>query len=392
MFNLALQGIRVLDFSRLLPGPFCSLLLADLGAEVVKVEDPNKGDYLRNFSIRGFESTSNGHYFQALNRGKKSVAIDIKTQEGQKLVKTLLPRFDVLIEQYRPGVMPKLGLGYEELSSIKPDLIYCSISGYGQQGEYKVRAGHDLNYIGISGIGLLNSPQDRDPVIPAIQIADLAGGGLFPALCICAALFARSRNGSGQYIDVSMTDVCLSLLGPHLSSYLIEGISAPAGVAPLLGGSARYGIYKTSDGRYMSVAAIEQKFWEKFCSVLDRQDLISYPDGEELKKILREIFSTKNQEHWTQVFKDSDVCCEPLLNIEEVVENSIFIGRKMFLNIMDPNGREKKMVRTAFSPWEENQNSLSQGPYLGQHTDSILSSCAVSQETIKDLREKGIIK
>ncbi len=256
-----LQGVRVLDLSRLLPGPFCSLILAERGAVVVKVEDPRQGDYLRAFPpARG----GLGGAFYALNRGKRSLALDLKAPAGREGLLRLLPRYRVVLESFRPGVMDRLGLGYEALRQANPEVILCSISGYGQDGPLRQRAAHDINYQALSGVLALGGEAGGAPALPGVQIADLAGGGLWPAVRILALLAA----GRGGHLDVSMTEGALSLLLPWLGNLALDGQPMRRGAEPLNGGAARYRPYRTADGRYLAVGALEPKFWSSLCAQL----------------------------------------------------------------------------------------------------------------------------
>ncbi|MFW5878576.1 MAG: CaiB/BaiF CoA transferase family protein, partial [Myxococcota bacterium] len=268
----ALEGLRVLDLSRLLPGPYCSSLLADLGAEVVKIEGPPGGDYLRWMPpLLGDQSA----YFHALNRGKRSLLLSLKHERGIEVFHKLVSAgYDVVIESFRPGVMDRLGLGYEELKKIRPGLILCSITGYGRDGPRSRRAGHDLNFLGLSGVLGMMGPAQEAPVVPGVQIADVGGGSLMAAVGILAALYRRASSGEGAWIDISMTEGALAFLSAHLAAR--QGMAEPLhhGSGALSGDRPCYSLYRTSDGKLMSVAALEPVFWQALCRVLGREDLI----------------------------------------------------------------------------------------------------------------------
>ncbi len=255
-----LNGVRVLDLSRLIPGPFCTLILSDLGASVDKLEDPHVGDYLRVFPPmkRGLSGR-----FNALNRDKRSLCLDLKKPEGRDALLRLARHYDVVVESFRPGVLDKLGVGFAALARENPRLVMLSISGYGQDGPLRDRAGHDLNYIALGGVLGVAGPPDRPPPTPAVQLADIAGGALFGAVGILAALYERERTGRGQQVDVSMCEGALAFLIPELGSYDAAGTPPRRGGELLIGGAACYGVYRTKDGRFLSVGALEPKFWTR---------------------------------------------------------------------------------------------------------------------------------
>src|SRR4051812_4719628 len=253
----ALHGIRILDLSRLLPGPFLTMILADLGADVVKVEDPKLGDYMRQIPpARGGMS---GRYL-AVNRGKRSIVLDLKAPAGRDALLRMAARADVVVESFRPGVLDKLGVGYEALAAVNPGIVVCSISGFGQTGPYVDRAGHDLGYLALAGVLAMGGPPGGAPMMPGVQIADLAGGALWSATAILAALVGRHRTGRGAHLDISMTEGAMALVAAELGN-LACGVAATRGTATLNGGLACYGIYRTADDRYLAVGALEPKFW-----------------------------------------------------------------------------------------------------------------------------------
>lgn len=301
-----LKGIRVLDLSTLLPGPFCSMILADLGAEVVKVESPKK-DMMRSFE---------GAYFEFLNRNKKGIVIDLKTKEGVKLFKGLAKNADAVIEGFRPEKMASLGLGFSDLKKINPGIVYCSITGYGQQGKNKGKAGHDLNYAALSG--LLHTLHEK-PIVPGLQIADISSA--FIAACsIIASLLHREKTGKGSYIDVSIFKSSLYFNGIHIAKY-----SASGNFNQILAGKTPcYNVYETKDGRYVSLAAVEHKFWESFCrsiSQKDRKDISAHQfDGDYIRR-LRKIFKSRTLKEWAGLNKKFDFCCEPVRNMGEVLKD-----------------------------------------------------------------------
>jgi alpha-methylacyl-CoA racemase len=267
----ALSDIRVLDLSRLLPGGFCSLLLADFGADVLKVEDTGMGDYIRWSPPfhEGAEDSAKSALFLSLNRGKRSIRLDLKQDLGKQVLLRLVRDYDVLLESFRPGVMERLGVGYETLREENPGLVYCAISGYGQDGPYTARSGHDMNYLGLNGLLGLSGDAQGPPVQPAGQIADLGGGALMAAFGIMAALRERERSGEGQLVDVSMFDGSLSWLAMVAAQYLADGVAPQRGGLPLAGGLICYRPYACSDG-WVTLGALEPKFWAEWCRGVGR--------------------------------------------------------------------------------------------------------------------------
>jgi len=293
-----LSGVKILDLSRLLPGPFCTMLLADMGADVVKVEDPVGGDYLRWAPpLLGGLSAS----FHALNRNKKSITLNLKHPRGASVLLELVKKFDVVLEQFRPGVMDRLGVGYEAARKANRRVIYCALSGYGASGPYKDRAGHDLNYMGIAGAASLTGPKGGPPVIPAVQVGDIGGGALMAAIGILSALRHRDRTGEGQFVDVAMTDGILSWLTHSAAVYFAEGGKEEPRCSEtrLNGLDLCYHIYETKDGRHVTMGALEPKFWEAFCREVGKEHLIceQYTEGPAQEKPLQdlvELFRSKS--------------------------------------------------------------------------------------------------
>jgi len=272
-----LTGLKVLDVSRLLPGPYCSLMLGDLGADVLKIEDPKLGDYLRWWGSRVDKQSAS---FLMVNRNKKSMKLNLKTDWGKNIFLRLVRQHDVVLEGFRPGVMERLGLGYETLKKENPGLIYCAITGYGHTGPYRDRAGHDLNYLSLAGVLGTIGPKGGPPVIPGVQIADIGGGAMLAALGILAAYIARQETGKGQFIDVSMLDGSFAWLPVPAGKTLVDGEDPKPGDAFLTGRYACYRIYETKDGRHMGLASLEPQFWEAFCRLVNREDLIGYEFAE----------------------------------------------------------------------------------------------------------------
>src|SRR5690349_6047764 len=316
----ALRGIRVLDLSRLLPGPFLTMILADMGADVVKVEDPRVGDYLRAFppakgGIAG--------RFLAINRGKRSLALDLKAPAGRDALLRMVEKADVVVESFRPGVIDKLGIGYAQLAAQNPKIVVCSISGYGQTGPYVHRAGHDLNYISLAGVTAMGGGErGGPPTMPGIQIADLAGGALWSATAILAALVGRERTGKGAHLDISMTEGALAMLAAELGN-LDCGAHPTRGVETLNGGMACYHLYQTADGRWLSVGALEPKFWLAFSAAIGRKpdlaELAAPPDKQQqIRAQIQAVIATKPLAEWLTILAKHDCCAEPVLELDEL--------------------------------------------------------------------------
>lgn len=389
----AFTGVKVLDLSRLLPGPFCSMLLADFGADVIKIEDPNGGDYIRWWPpLLG----KNSGFHIVLNRNKRSLTLNLKKQEAKNIFKRLVAKADVVLEGFRPGVMDRLGLGYRELQAINPRLIYCAITGYGANGPRANKAGHDINYLALNGV-LSYSGQKDNPTISGVQIADLGGGALFAAFSIATALFARERLGQGQYIDMAMADGALTWHCLRWGKYLADGVVPSQGDDFLNHGFACYNLYQTSDGRYMSLGALEPQFWQVFCQRVDRPDW-NQPDyfkpglhQERLKQQIADLFLSKTQAEWIQLFVDTDCCCEPVLNLDEVMQDEQVQQRKMIMELMHERWGAYRQLGVAPKLSLTPGAILRHAPDLGEHNNEILSQIGIDIGDQERLKENGVI-
>lgn len=363
----ALAGIRVLDLSRLLPGPFCTQLLVDLGAEVIKVEDPAGGDYLRHMPPQLADGTC--VLFHAINRGKKSVTLDLKAADDNAKFVALVKTADVVVESFRPGVMEKLGLAPAQLLAHNPRVIVCSISGYGQTGSYRLKAGHDINYLARTAAQSLM----HEPTVLPVQVADMAGGALPAALQILAALVGRDRNGGkGALIDVSMTHNVFGLLSPSFARVSASGERVDDARDVLVGKVPCYAMYRTSDG-WISVGSLEPKFWYGLCDALEMPDLKSRgmddgANGDDVRRILSERFATKTSSAWRAYFAPHDVCVEVLRTPEEVLGDAEFpsvhvevAGQRVKLPV-PPTGIAGAVASSV------------RAPALGEHNDAILGA------------------
>ena len=366
-----LSGIRVLDLTRLLPGPFATLALADLGADVIKIEAPNVGDYMRAMPpAKGGVSGA----FWTINRDKRSVVVDLKKPEGVETFLALVEDADVVIESFRPGVLDRLGVGYEVLKQRRPGIILCSISGYGQSGPYRDRAGHDINYLALAGVLAMGGQAGGAPMLPGVQIADLAGGALWALSGICAALYGREKTGEGAHLDISMTEGAMALLAPHFG-YLDAGARAMTRGANMLnGGWACYGLYRTADDRWLSVGALEPKFWFAFNAAIGRAgsmgDLADDPAVQSrVRGELEAIIATRTRDEWAEVFREVDCCVEPVYEIDEAREHPLHRERQVFSAQRDEAAGELLAMRLPIGePAKERV-----APRLGEHTDEVLA-------------------
>ncbi len=381
----ALTGLKVLDLSMNLPGPYMTWFLANMGAEVVKVENPVGGDYARAFAGR---STKSSPFFEAVNRNKKSLTLNLKHAEGQRLFFDLLAQYDVLVEGFRPGTMERLGLGFEESRARQPRLIYVSISGYGQEGPYRLRAGHDLNYISLAGIVGMTGGKDGQLAIPGVQIADIAGGSLMALAGLLAAVVQREKTGRGQFVDVSMFHGALSL-ATMVFGGVQAGLEKPEPEKMMLNGRLPcYGLYRTSDGRYMSLGALEYKFWENFCKAVDRPDLLaSQLGGPEIVDTVQHIFSGRTQHEWINLMKDQDACCEPVLNLLETAATDLVEAGSMITK--SPDGDRHLGFPLRFS--ESTPDTEKPAPSLGEHTREVLTGLGLTHEELESLSRQGVI-
>jgi alpha-methylacyl-CoA racemase len=375
----ALAGLRVLDLSRLLPGGFCSLLLADFGADVIKVEDTGMGDYVR----------ADEPSFHALNRGKRSVRIDLKNAAGRDAFVRLARTADVVLESFRPGVMDRLGVGYARLREENPRLVYCAITGYGQDGPYAQRAGHDMNYLALTGLLGLTGEPDGPPIQAAGQIADVGGGALMAAFGILAALRDRERSGEGQFVDVSMTDGALSWLAMVAARYLADGRLPRRGEDQLAGGLICYRPYRCADG-WVTLGALEPKFWRAWCEGVGREDLADRQFeavGSDTHRAVEAVFGERTRAQWRAFNDEHDCCLEPVLGLDEALESELFRAREMVVEVDDARllGTPVKLSRTPADP------ARAGGPAIGADADTVLAEAGYGAEEIGALREAGAV-
>ena len=387
-----LEGVRIIDFTRLLPGPMATMMLADMGADVIKVEDPDSPDYVRHFEPM-IDGTSSFYY--ALNRNKRSLAINFLSPEGKAIITDLVKDADVLIEQYRPGVMKKLGLDYETLCVINPRLIYISITGYGQNSSMSQAAGHDINYISIAGaLGITGD--ENGPVIPGFQLADIAGGSYMAMNAVTAALYQREKTQKGQYLDIAMTDSVLPFIALPFAEYQASTNRHQRGKFQLSGGQANYNVYKCGDGKYIALGSLEPKFWNTVCDKLGKPEWQEKIIGDDvtqnsIKKELQEIFNKKDREDWLQFFHSDDICITPVNDLSDVSNDKYLKERTMFVDF-DIDGRHIQTIAQPikFSSQTSSENWVA--PQLGEDTYTILKELKYPDEKINELISQKIAK
>jgi alpha-methylacyl-CoA racemase len=387
-----LKGMKILDFSTLLPGPYATMMFADLGAEVLRVEAPARIDLLRVAPPYDGDQTAAHGY---INRSKRSISLDLKKPESMELIKHLVKEYDIVLEQFRPGVMERLGLGYEALKEANPKLIYCSLTGYGQTGPFRDRPGHDNNYLAIAGVADYSRRQGGAPVPMGIQIADVAGGSLHTVIGILTAALHREKTGEGQFIDVSMTDAAFALNALYGSGYLACGIE-PEAQKMLLNGVTFYDYYQTKDQRYFSVGSLEPQFRKLLCEAIGHPEMIEvgasdHPDDVvAFKEVVREAFLSKTYNEWVQVFKERQACVEPVLKFSEACAHPQIQAREMVVQVAKPDGSTQRQIACPikFSAGKPEYKHIGSKP--GENTNDVLQEAGFSLQQIEEWREKGL--
>lgn len=376
----------MLDLTRLLPGAFCTMVLADMGADVVKVEPPGSGDYMRWYPplVDGQSAL-----FNALNRNKRSMTLNLKADAGRELFKSLAARADVVIESNRPGVMERLGVGWEVLGRLNPRLVMCAITGYGQDGPFADRAGHDINYMAVAGALSMNARRGEAPHPLAVQAADIGGGGQAAAVAILAALLEVAKGSAGRYLDVAMTDGALSWVAIPFVQVRMQGELPGRGGHRLTGRYACYGVYECADGRYYSVGALEPKFWTALCAAWERPELVDrqYAEGddqERLKEEVAAIFRGRTRDQWERLLAGLDVCCEPVLELDEVAGHPQIRARQLVVETS--TGFEIAPGVRYRSDWRRGD-----APRLGEHTAEVLEEVGVSASRLAHLQAAAVL-
>jgi len=388
-----LKGLKILDFTRLLPGPLATMLLADMGAEVIKIEAPKFYDYTRDFPPhKGGESAG----YLAFNRSKRSLSLDYATPEGKAIILDMVKNADIVMEQFRPGVMAKMGLGYEDLKKINPKIIYVSITGYGQTGPYAHLAGHDLNYITLAG--LLSGNKNEAPQVPLVQIADIAGGSYMAVIACLSAVYSLQQTGKGQFVDVSMMDGVMPLAVNAKAFQWMTEENIQRDEAFLSGGLVNYGIYPTKDNRYVALGTLEAKFWDKFCEIVNKPDWknrIIAKDTRELthfKDELSTLFKTQTATYWSELGLKHDLLLNTVYEQDEVDKDPQVIAREMVVELEHPTAGKVKSIGVPLKFSETQAKPSWAPPLLGEDTLSILREAGLSEDTIQELAKKGVLK
>lgn len=395
---LPLAGLKILDFTTLLPGPYATQLLADMGAEVLRIESPNRPDLVKLMppfvggNKEGKGKVSAAH--ATLNRNKQSMTIDLKHPSAKEIIHKLLPEYDIVIEQFRPGVMQRLGLDFSSLQKIQTKLIYCSITGYGQTGPLKDRAGHDINYLALSGLASFSGRENTGPVLSGTQIADIAGGSHHAAMAIMAAVIQRVSTGEGQYLDISMSDAAMALTTMFGSNALTSEEDPDYG-HEMLNGGLFYDYYQTSDSRYISIGSLEPNFALALLTLLKLDDWKnkladpSYETQQQLKIAIREKIQAQPLKYWQAAFAKVDACVEPVLTMNEAFKHPHFIARGMVTEALDERGNSIKQINSALPFVRQEAHCI--GKTLGADTLNVMQKLGYSDEQINLLKESQCI-
>lgn len=386
-----LSGLKILDFSLLLPGPYATMMLADMGAEVLRIESPLRPDLVRLAPpFANGVSTAHG----MLGRNKRSIALDLKKPPAVEVVKRLVREYDIVLEQFRPGVMDRLGVGYEALKEANPKLIYCCLTGYGQTGPYRDRAGHDNNYLALSGLMSYSGRNAGGPVPQGVQIADVCAGSYNAIVGILAAVINRQRTGSGQMVDVAMTDGAIAL-SPLETSRALAGGELPEYEKSMLNGGGIYDYYRTSDDRYLSVGSLEPQFFAELARALDHPEWIEKwsPDFEEtasFKEDIARIFAGQSLTYWLEKFADYDACVEPVLTIEEMVDHPQVKAREMIIQMPVGDGKTQRQTASPIRFVGLERRTEHIGCQMGEHTRQVLTELGYSENEVQDLKDAGV--
>ena len=400
----ALTGIKVLDFCRNAPGMFCTMILGDLGAEVLMVERPmdsERAAYERVVSgINTPEDERRHATYNALQRNKRSLALNLNEPEAQEVFHALVKEADVLVEGFRPGVMDRLGAGYQKVKEINPRTVYCSVSGYGQTGPYASLAGHDINYISFAGaLSMFGNSEKEKPAIPMNLLADYAGGGLCGAVGVLAALMARHTTGQGQYLDIAMTEGVMYMMAAMVSSFFAQGDIPKRGLDRLNGGASYYNVFPTKDGKYLSIAAIEPWFWANLCRALEREDLVDQqqatgPERDEITQFLERTFLTRTRDEWFELLKDQSISVGKVYDLEEALADPQVAHRGMVVEVAAPGvpGGKVSQVGIPIHLSETPGNVRHVGSVTGQHTEEVLLRLGYTPEQVQDFKARLVVQ
>ncbi|MBF6600715.1 MAG: CoA transferase [Dehalococcoidia bacterium] len=391
---LPLEGIKILDLSRLAPGPFCSMMLGDLGADVLLVEAPADGKLAPALGPRGGDAEKAAAY-NMMGRNKRSIVLNLREPDAREIFYQLADGADVVLEGFRPGVVNRLGVDYDTLKQRNPRLIYCSLSGYGQTGPYSQMVGHDITYISIGGaLGMIGWP-DQPPAIPMNIIADFAGGGMHAAYGILAALIARERTACGQYVDIAMSDGVLYLLASVAGGVLAGGASPGRGATVLNGSVPHYNVYQCGDGGWISLGALEPHFFVNLCKVMGREDFIPHQydpsTRAEIALHFKKQFLTKTRDEWFDVLKQTDICAAPVYSLEEALRDPHNLARQMVVDVPHPTLGSVRHIGIGTKLSDTPGEVRTTAPLAGQHTDDVLHALGYGSEAVRDLRSRGIV-
>jgi len=398
---LALEGLQILDLTWQGPGPFCTMILGDLGAEVIKIEPPPTAGARQATSQAGKGEVA----YQACNRNKKSILLNLKSEEGRSIFHQLAEKTDVIVEGFRPGVTKRLGIDYQTVTEINPKIIYCSITGYGQDGPYRDLPGHDINYISIGGALNLIGEADRQPVIPLNLIADYGAGGMSAVAGILSALIARGKTGKGQYIDISLTDSVISILTQVvLAHYFQSGVIPKRGEHYLSGAYPHYNIYEAKDGKFITIGCLEPWLWENLCREIGKEEFIPFnlPRGhlpnptedekwEEISSYLKQLFLTKTRDEWFELLSQKDVPIGKVYSLDEVFADPQVLHRQMIIEVEHPTEGKVKQIGIAIKLSDTPGKVRGLPPLAGGHTSEILIGLGYSEQRISLLRQRGVI-
>lgn len=390
-----LNGLKILDFSSMVPGPFATMMFADLGADVVHVESSKRVDMMR--IMPPYDQDKESYIHQHLNRNKKSISLNLKTDEAVDIVKQLISEYDIIIEGFRPGVMKRLGLDYETLKEVNEKIIYCSVTGYGQTGPLANRPGHDNNYLSIAGVLNHSRHKKQKPVAMGIQISDFAGGAMHVAIAVLAAVYQRTMKGIGQYIDVSMTDAVFTMNALYGTQYFASG-RIPQPEDEILNGGTFYDYYETKDGRFFSVGSLEPHFRKLLCEALGIPELIDSTFNDSaytqirFKEAICDSFQSKTFNEWLDIFgEDFNGCVEPVLDFEEACQHPQIVARDLLVDVPKTDGTVQKQIGTAIKFQHIDPIYQFVGAKLGEHTEEILFKFGYTNEKIEQLKQNGVL-
>ncbi|MBN2159793.1 MAG: CoA transferase [Spirochaetes bacterium] len=382
-----LEGLKILDFTYLLPGPFGTMILSDMGADIIKVENSESPDIMR--LVPPYVDDISAVYAH-VNRGKRSLSLNLKKPEAREIIYRLVREYDVVVEQFRPGTMDRLGIGYDRLSEINPSIIYCSLTGYGQTGSFAERAGHDINYMALSGVESISGRRETGPVLTGIQIADIASGSKNLVIGVLSAYIRRLKAGRGDYLDISITDGVFSMSVFTAAGFLAGGNEPARG--DLLSGGALYDFYATSDGGYLSVGPVEPKFFSAFCDCIGCADIaqtgiLNWSNKERVATIIGE----KPLSHWREVFRQCDACVEPVYSMSEAIANPPISERDMIVEVKMRKGTPVRQIGNPIKFRSGHYYAPSGGAALGHHNDEILATLGYGESKIRAFKESGSV-